>query len=407
MDLTRAGFLRAAGAGLAAPALTPRVWADAQRPRALVLSGGIAEGVYEAGVAKALLEDGYEFDVICGTSIGALNGSLLAQGEPDHLFRIWSEISRADPPIMKLTSEAQKIHDDVVLLSDQSRGTINRILALCALKKKAGKGGGDLLHIEGIIDPRGAQKVLSVLDLTKVKTPFLFATSNVTRGRAEAFLAPGTSGQNLPTNNAASSVPLNTLRATDPVHRAMYAEAVRASGAFPLAFAPVSLPSFAVSGATDRFLDGGVANNTPIRLARKSGARSAICVFLQPKDDTPQPPADDLGIVLNLYTENQQQLLDDELILANEYNQVAAMAVAARGMRALERAGDPPLPPPVDLFEIRPSVQLSLDANHAAFGFDRQDLLDWDFALGYRDGKRGPQPFRPKQYPFSVRFAPQ
>ena len=405
MDLTRAAFMRVAGAGIAAPALTPKLWADSERPRALVLSGGIAEGVYEAGVIKALLEDGYEFDVICGTSIGALNGSLLAQGEPDRLFRIWKEISRADPPIMKLTAEAQKIHDDVALLTDESRGTINRILALCALKKKAGKGGGDLLHIEGIIDPSGAKKVLSVLDLTKVKTPFLFATSNVTRGRAEAFFAPGTSGQNLPTSNATSSVPLYTLHAKE--HGAIYAELVRASGAFPLAFAAVSLPSFAVPGATDRFLDGGVANNTPIRLARKAGARSAICVFLQPESATPQPPTDDLGIALNLYTENQQQLLDDELILASEYNEVAQMLAQAGGPQALERMRDVSLPPPVKLFEIRPSVQLTLDANNAPFGFNRQDLLDWDFGLGYSDGKRGPQPFKRKQYPFSVRFAPQ
>ena len=33
------------------------------------------------GAVKAFLEEGYKFDAVAGTSIGALNGAIIAQGE--------------------------------------------------------------------------------------------------------------------------------------------------------------------------------------------------------------------------------------------------------------------------------------------------------------------------------------
>lgn len=47
--------------------------------RALVLSGGGAKGAYQVGALKHLLGERAEhYDIICGTSVGALNGALLA-----------------------------------------------------------------------------------------------------------------------------------------------------------------------------------------------------------------------------------------------------------------------------------------------------------------------------------------
>ena len=44
--------------------------------KALVLSGGGAKGSYQLGVWKALRELNIKFDIITGTSVGALNGAL-------------------------------------------------------------------------------------------------------------------------------------------------------------------------------------------------------------------------------------------------------------------------------------------------------------------------------------------
>ncbi|QIL46135.1 patatin-like phospholipase family protein [Vagococcus coleopterorum] len=59
---------------------------------ALILAGGGARGAYQIGVWKALRELGVEFDLICGTSVGALNGALIAQGEYDVAENMWSQI---------------------------------------------------------------------------------------------------------------------------------------------------------------------------------------------------------------------------------------------------------------------------------------------------------------------------
>lgn len=59
----------------------------------LVLEGGGAKGSYHLGVYKALNEMGYVFDGVAGTSIGALNGALIAQGDWQKAYDLWSNIS--------------------------------------------------------------------------------------------------------------------------------------------------------------------------------------------------------------------------------------------------------------------------------------------------------------------------
>ena len=41
---------------------------------AFVLSGGGSRGAMQAGALRALVEGGYTPDLVCGTSIGAING---------------------------------------------------------------------------------------------------------------------------------------------------------------------------------------------------------------------------------------------------------------------------------------------------------------------------------------------
>ena len=50
----------------------------------LVLQGGGALGSYQAGVYQALHEAGIEPDWIIGTSIGAINASLIAGNAPEN-----------------------------------------------------------------------------------------------------------------------------------------------------------------------------------------------------------------------------------------------------------------------------------------------------------------------------------
>ena len=61
----------------------------------LALEGGGAKGAFHVGALKALFERGYSFDGVAGTSIGALNGAIVAQGDFPVLEQIWRNASFA------------------------------------------------------------------------------------------------------------------------------------------------------------------------------------------------------------------------------------------------------------------------------------------------------------------------
>lgn len=50
-------------------------------PTGLVLAGGGARGDFQVGAIRFLYDQGIQPDVIAGTSVGAINGSKLAEGE--------------------------------------------------------------------------------------------------------------------------------------------------------------------------------------------------------------------------------------------------------------------------------------------------------------------------------------
>lgn len=63
-------------------------------PVALVLSGGGAKGAWEAGAAAALIERGVPVSLVAGSSAGALNAAMLADGRLDRLQDLWRSLSR-------------------------------------------------------------------------------------------------------------------------------------------------------------------------------------------------------------------------------------------------------------------------------------------------------------------------
>jgi NTE family protein len=74
--------------------------AQKQRPVVLVFQGGGALGAYQAGVYQALHEAKIEPDWIIGTSIGAINASLIAGNEPENrlekLEEFWRRMRRKE-----------------------------------------------------------------------------------------------------------------------------------------------------------------------------------------------------------------------------------------------------------------------------------------------------------------------
>jgi NTE family protein len=62
---------------------------------ALVLSGGGAKGAFQVGAEKYAREVvGYQWDLIAGVSVGALNGAMLASHKFQRLMELWNHLSR-------------------------------------------------------------------------------------------------------------------------------------------------------------------------------------------------------------------------------------------------------------------------------------------------------------------------
>lgn len=59
----------------------------------LALQGGGARGSYQIGAYLALKKTHIKFDGVCGTSIGAFNGAMIASGKEKELLKFWTTIS--------------------------------------------------------------------------------------------------------------------------------------------------------------------------------------------------------------------------------------------------------------------------------------------------------------------------
>ncbi len=65
---------------------------DTSKTYAFALEGGGARGAYQAGAIKALLENGVKYNAVSGTSVGALNGAIMAMKRPELAEEIWQDM---------------------------------------------------------------------------------------------------------------------------------------------------------------------------------------------------------------------------------------------------------------------------------------------------------------------------
>ncbi len=320
---------------------------------ALVLSGGGARGAFEAGVATALADE-ERFDIVCGTSIGALNGSIVAQGETAALRDIWREI--AARRVIRLDERLdvwRKIGRDV--------RTGRLIPALSRLSRARIPKFG---RITGLLDWDPVRSILEEhLDAARIRLPFVIGATDITHGRGVAFYR-------FPGDDEAARRFVESEPHAHPITDANYVDAVRASAALPGAFPPVTIETGPKTSAV--FADGCVANNTPLRQAIDAGATRATVVFMQHdtlryRDHAVRHAGD---VVFACQDIADQRMLELDLKLARSIN-MAVMRGDAPGKRLVE------------LRVIGPSVPLRI----GAMKFDDQVAMDRAFDLGLNEGR--------------------
>jgi NTE family protein len=341
--------------------------------KVLVLSGGGARGAYEAGVVSQLYANGETFDVICGTSIGAINGALIAQRPAaDTLRTVWSTISKIG--VIKeipVVASAQKLLNDVEAAHKDP--ALKRVAdVLHALEDAGGLFPiSQLFALTGGLDPAPVIGWLRTnLIFSQLQLPYVFATTNLTHGSTQVFYKfpdgwPGTAAFVAAEPDAVA------------VTGASYTEAVRSSGAIPLAFPPVAIPGLPTAIDGCEFVDGGVANNTPIGQAVHAGGTDITVIFMDPESAAADhyPSGNLVQIGAACYAVMAQTILQADFDLALRTNKEAA-ADPHSGKRV------------INVREFRPKTALPL----SVLDFDKQDLIDRSFALGVADANT-PPPF--------------
>ena len=64
--------------------------------RAVVLGGGGSRGAYQIGVWQAMKQVGMDYQIVTGSSVGALNGILMVQQDDENAKKLWENIRNED-----------------------------------------------------------------------------------------------------------------------------------------------------------------------------------------------------------------------------------------------------------------------------------------------------------------------
>ena len=236
----------------------------------LALEGGGAKGAFHIGAVQACLEAGLRPDVVAGTSIGALNAAMIAQGDFEQAKAFWNEVSAGDV----FNPDDQKLIFADLKCMDRAKATD----LLSSLHTLISAGGVDNSNMKAIV-----QRLID----------------------PEKLMAS-------PVDFGVVTVDLSELRPVEIFKAEMGAENIRsyilASAAFP-GFKPFRM-------GNNTYVDGGVYDNCPVNMLLDRGCGQVIAVrthavgVTRYDDKDPRVvtirPSEDLGSILRIDAETSR-----------------------------------------------------------------------------------------------------
>ena len=227
---------------------------NANRRVAVILSGGGARGAYEVGVLSCIFEDltrmlgaPPKIDILCGTSVGAINACFIAAhlGDPvlgmRRLVDLWTDLE----------------------LTRVLGFGVRQVVSLPRVLLGGGDGSGlfDVRPMAALVQREISWRAVSRCLRKRMLRALTISCTEVSTGRTVVFM------QTSPDLTIPTAVPPRTLFRAGRVgpHHAL------ASAAIPLLFPPVRIEG-------ELFLDGGLRQNTPIAPALRLGATHIFAI---------------------------------------------------------------------------------------------------------------------------------
>ncbi|MDB4970074.1 MAG: patatin like phospholipase [Myxococcales bacterium] len=323
---------------------------------ALVLAGGAARGAYEVGVVQHILEDvardlGRDppLDILCGTSVGALNTCGLAafadypRARARRLVDVWSHLTI-----------------DQVLSID--RGELFGLMRALVGRPPAIRP--DAQHGVGLVDPTAIEKLITDA------VPFARIQQHLDAGLLSAVTVTATHiGSGRTIVFIAQKNALSDGWSTDPT---MIGERVELQPVHALASAAIPVLFPAVRVGAEFYCDGGLRQNVPLSPARRLGADGIIVVsprFLPlPQPDAPEIRANEeafpgplflLGKTLNALLLDR---LDSDIDRLRRINKILDAGTRSYGASFLSTINDAMGSPPGKL-ALRPLATVLVRAS--------------------------------------------
>lgn len=199
---------------------------------ALALEGGGAKGAFHMGAVKALYELGYTFDAVAGTSIGALNGAIIAQGDFEIGYKWWESLDTS------LLFDVEQAHMQKFANKEIDRETLSYLVQ--TVKR--------IIENRGLDTKKIREMLHSVIDEDKLrqsKTDFGIVTVSVSDLK-----------------------PLELFK--EDIPEGQMVEYLMASANFP---------AFRIEPIEGKYyLDGGFYDNCPINLLIRKGYKDIIAI---------------------------------------------------------------------------------------------------------------------------------
>lgn len=227
---------------------------------ALVLAGGAARGAYEVGVVQHVLEEvskdiGREvkFDILSGTSVGALNACGMAA------------FADLGPARMGRVVDVWTSLDIVELVRLDGRGLFEMTTRLLRRSPAA-----QAENVGGFIDPTGLE------ELVHRSIPFDRIDGNIRRGALAALTVSTTHVRTGRTVVYVHSADPNVPRWRNDATTIAVPTKINARHALASAAIPILFRAVAIDGAFHS--DGGLRQNVPLSPARRLGASRVFVV---------------------------------------------------------------------------------------------------------------------------------
>lgn len=182
----------------------------------VVFGGGGAKGSYEVGVWKALNELEIPIEVVVGTSVGALNGAIMVQGDFDIAYAMWNDMT------------INKIFDFGQEKSILAQKNLSLVSIISSIKNSLLSGGMDVTPLKELL-----YKVVDEKKIRESKIDFGIVTFSLTDFK--------------PVNIFIKDIPEGKL-----------IDYLLASSCFPT-FKPQIIDN-------KRYVDGGIYDNIPVSL---------------------------------------------------------------------------------------------------------------------------------------------